>query len=76
MILESGIPYEFRTTVHPGLIDDTSLFNLVGSLSQMGVENFALQNFRPTATLPTSEAPLSANTIGTIRAMFPRFEVR
>ncbi len=76
LILESGLPYEFRTTVHPGLIDDISLFILAENLKQMGVEHFALQNFRPTTALPIPENPLSPDTIETISAMFPQFEVR
>ncbi|MCF6313814.1 MAG: anaerobic ribonucleoside-triphosphate reductase activating protein [Verrucomicrobiales bacterium] len=76
LILESGLPYEFRTTVHPNLIDERSLLILARNLQQMGVENFALQDFRPTSALPKVEEPLSAHVIKAIGAMFPQFLVR
>ncbi len=46
---ESGIPYELRTTVVPGLLDEDD-FHEVGKWMQ-GVPKFVLQQFRPGKTL-------------------------
>jgi pyruvate formate lyase activating enzyme len=47
-ILESGVDYECRTTVHPRLLPPRALQSLAASLSAMGVENYVLQKFRAT----------------------------
>ena len=47
LILASGVAYEFRTTVHPDLLPAAQLATLAGSLSQLGVRHYALQEFRP-----------------------------
>jgi pyruvate formate lyase activating enzyme len=47
LILASGIAYEFRTTVHPDLLAADALPTLAGSLAQLGVRHYALQEFRP-----------------------------
>ncbi len=44
LIRNSGIPYEFRTTVVPG-IHTTEDFNLIGKWLS-GIDNFALQEYR------------------------------
>lgn len=47
LILASGIAHEFRTTVHPDLLPAAQLAALAGSLAQLGVRHYALQEFRP-----------------------------
>ncbi|GGP25526.1 anaerobic ribonucleoside-triphosphate reductase activating protein [Silvimonas amylolytica] len=46
LLIESGVPFECRTTVHPALHDTASLLQLAGTLAVQGVENFVLQPFR------------------------------
>jgi len=46
LILDSGVAYEFRTTVHPDLLPVAALPALAGSLAQLGVRHYALQEFR------------------------------
>ncbi len=47
MLLESGVPCEFRTTVHPKLLSNEDLEALATTLKEMGVKNYVLQEFRP-----------------------------
>lgn len=54
LLKESDIPYEFRTTVVPGLLNE----NDVASIAQWiaGADQYALQQFRPVNTIaPTLE---------------------
>ncbi len=46
MLLASGVPYEFRTTVHPLYHTASSLLSLAKSLRQLGVKHYVLQEFR------------------------------
>lgn len=46
MLLESGCDYECRTTVHWDLMSPEELETLAGSLSEKGVENYAVQIVR------------------------------
>ena len=45
-LLASGVPYEFRTTVHPLYHTPDSLLQLAQDLQQLGAEHFVLQEFR------------------------------
>ena len=45
-ILAAGVKYEFRTTIHPSLINEEELAELARTLAAMGVTNYALQSFR------------------------------
>ncbi|NGX59687.1 MAG: 7-carboxy-7-deazaguanine synthase [Chlamydiae bacterium] len=46
LLLESGVPCEFRTTVHSQLLSKNDILTLANTLQEMGAKNFALQNFR------------------------------
>lgn len=46
LLLESGVPYEVRTTVYPGAPVAERFEELVTHLHTLGVEHFALQNAR------------------------------
>ena len=83
LILASGVTHEFRTTVHPDLLPAAHLAALAGSLAQLGVRHYALQEFRPqgcashklnaAGTAPfLNEAMLS----GAIAPLFDSFCVR
>jgi anaerobic ribonucleoside-triphosphate reductase activating protein len=45
-LLDSGVPYEFRTTVHPIYHTQDSLLQLAEELQQLGVKHYLLQEFR------------------------------
>lgn len=66
-LLNSGVAYEVRTTLLPGLHDRAHVQALAGWLGQRGVQHFALQQFRATGCAnvqPAShwqpDAPLQA----------------
>lgn len=46
-VLAAGVPFECRTTVHPGLFDRPGLFDLAQRLALEGVQEYAIQEFRP-----------------------------
>ncbi len=46
LLLASGVPYEFRTTVHPLYHTQDSLLQLAEELQQLGAKNYLLQEFR------------------------------
>ena len=83
MLLASGVPHEFRTTVHSLYHTPASLLALAEELQQMGARHFVLQEFRPQgcadATLVSGRADENlltdalCNRIGT---MFESFSVR
>jgi pyruvate formate lyase activating enzyme len=82
LILASGIPYEFRTTIHPSLLPEHDILSLAQTLSRMGVQNYALQLFRPQGC---NDAKLNAiSTVGypgkalveQIAGMFSQFTLR
>lgn len=54
LLLESGLPYEFRTTVHPKLLTTDDLETLAVTLHEMGVKNWVLQEFRKEGCANTS----------------------
>lgn len=45
-VLASGVPYEFRTTFHSGLLSEEEIENLAGELVSMGCKYYNLQMFR------------------------------
>lgn len=63
-VLASGVAYEVRTTVHPALLDETTLHRLADGLADMGVQHYALQAFQAAGcenhalrTAPPAAAP-------------------
>ena len=48
LVLASGVPHEFRTTIHPDLHTEADILALAARLSAMGVKRYALQQFRAT----------------------------
>ena len=83
LILESGIPYEFRTTVHPKLLNEKVLLELVTTLADLGVQRYALQDCRTGHCLDTSlqanlrnEVLRNEKLIQNIRHLIPQTVVR
>ena len=47
IVIGSGVPYEFRTTVHSGLTTRKQVGALARQIAGMGCTSYALQEFRP-----------------------------
>lgn len=81
-VLESGVQYEFRTTVHQSLLNEQDVMELAQTLAAMGVQNYALQNFRAQGCRDkdlkamTGAVNLSEDLVRRISAMFPNFTLR
>ncbi len=82
LIVASGVAHECRTTVHPSLQSEDELLALASELAAMGVQDYALQMFRPQGCIDQSlngmvaRAYPSAETVRQISALFPRFTMR
>jgi anaerobic ribonucleoside-triphosphate reductase activating protein len=82
ILLESGIDYECRTTVHPQQLPPPILRELAQALSQRGVQRYVLQEFRTIGCqdlqLNTSRRPgyPDAALVEELASLFSRFEVR
>ena len=74
-ILDSGIAYEFRTTLDLTLLSRDDIVRLTESLADLGVRNFALQRARDATRRPTASW-LDDVTIGRIESCFVNFELR
>lgn len=83
LLLASGVPYEFRTTVHPLYHTPDSLLQLAEELQQLGAKHYLLQEFRPQGCADEAvSAAYSAQELlddavcNHIGAMFENFSVR
>lgn len=74
IIMESGLPYEFRSTILPAL-HKTSDFEEMGELIK-GAKNFYLQTFRPEITLDkklSSALPFTKQEMADIKKIFEKY---
>jgi pyruvate formate lyase activating enzyme len=46
-LLESGVDYDVRTTVHPVLLNEEALERLLDDLAELGIRKHKVQTFRP-----------------------------
>lgn len=82
IVIESGVPYEFRTTIHPKITTRQHISTLVQQISEMGCETYALQDFRPVGCSTqdllklSSEGALDGELIGQVRSRFRQFTLR
>jgi pyruvate formate lyase activating enzyme len=81
-VLASGVAHEFRTTIHPSLLQESEIHELAVTLAGMGVKNYALQVFRPTGcnnqmlnAVATAGYP-SQSLVRKIEMLFPTFTLR
>jgi pyruvate formate lyase activating enzyme len=82
LLIHSNVLYEFRTTVHPDLLNEEDLLEIGDSLSQMGAKSFVLQKFRSTGcndemlnnscTSTSFSKPLTSK----LQSLFESFSVR
>lgn len=54
LLLEAGIDYEVRTTVHPHLLTESALLKLATALAEFGVQHYAVQMCRTIGCLDDS----------------------
>lgn len=82
IVLASGVPYEFRTTVHPSLTTRAQLTALTQQIADMGCTNYALQDFRSTGCRTQdllslgSDAALDDALVGQVKSRFRQFTLR
>lgn len=75
LLLESGLPFECRTTWSPAWLSEDALLDLAHRLSLRGVRAYAVQNFRPEpGAAPT--AALGQDALRRLSSWFERFEYR
>ncbi|HEY0589420.1 MAG TPA: anaerobic ribonucleoside-triphosphate reductase activating protein [Pseudoduganella sp.] len=82
LVIESGVPYEFRTTVHPKLTTREQISALTRQISGMGCKTYALQDFRPVGCRTqdlldrSCEGGLDGEFIGHVKSRFRQFTLR
>ena len=83
LLIASGKPYEFRTTVHPDVLSEDDIQELAGEIADMGCRHYALQAFRPEhcpdKALRESGNRLSGISAGlrlNLQSLFSFFQVR
>jgi pyruvate formate lyase activating enzyme len=81
-VIAAKVECEFRTTIHPDLLDESDIMELAQTLSAMGVTNYALQVFRAhgCGSKSLTAAPLRGypgeKLVRELGALFPRFILR
>lgn len=82
LVIESGVPYEFRTTVHPQLTTREHISTLTRQIADMGCRTYALQDFRSTGcraqdlSHAAAGAALDSELIGQVKSRFRQFTLR
>lgn len=82
LVIESGVPYEFRTTVHPALTTRRHISALTRQIADMGCDTYALQDFRSVGCRAqdlidsSSEGALDSELVGQVKSRFRRFALR
>lgn len=51
LLLDSGVPHEFRMTYHSGLLSEDAVLRATDSLAALGATEFVLQEFRATGVV-------------------------
>lgn len=82
LVLDSGVDYEFRTTLHAALLSARDVEKLALQLAALGVRRYALQIFRAAgcsneALIRTaSQTPEMPGLTANLTRMFEHFELR
>ena len=74
LLRNSGLPYEFRTTFVPSLLDAGDILQIAGWLE--GAEHYILQQFRPAETLDPALKHLQPYTVAYLQNTANRIEGR
>lgn len=80
-VIDSGVSYEFRTTVHPDMLNPQQLSELVNELTELGAENYVIQqcvtgHCLDEAKRVISSPKLEQAVINQFSDKFSNFEVR
>ncbi|MGV2291753.1 anaerobic ribonucleoside-triphosphate reductase activating protein [Trinickia sp. YCB016] len=82
-LLESGVEYECRTTLHPDLMPEREILRLAYALADRGVKRYVLQVFRAQGcadstlnAIPITAGYPSESGIEQVSALFPQFALR
>lgn len=81
-VLASGVAHECRTTAHPAMLPEADISRLAHLLAGMGVQDYALQVFRPQGCnddalkASTRVDYPSAELVAELAGLFPRFTLR
>lgn len=82
-LIESGIDYEFRTTVHPQLLGEDEIIQMCRELAGLGAKRYVLQEFRAQGCADTElcndhrENPVvNEAMLSRLRSMLPDLSVR
>jgi len=82
MVLDSGVDYEFRTTLHPALLSARDVEKIALCLTALGVRRYALQTFRATGCADegliqaAAQMPALPALAETLTRRFKHFELR
>ena len=82
VLVESGVPYEVRTTVHPDVLDGAQLLTLARELAYAGVTDYVLQEcvtghcLDPELARPSGPVGLAETVTRPMADLFARFAVR
>jgi pyruvate formate lyase activating enzyme len=78
LLLDSGVDYEVRTTVHPDLLGEEGLLELAEELRALGVKRWVLQPYRPQGARPGLDPakPPPAELAARLAKGFASFKVR
>lgn len=77
VLVESGVPYEVRTTVHSNALDMAALTRLARELADAGVGDWVLQEFRSQGTREgTPPNTLTLDQLDALREWMPALTVR
>lgn len=80
LLMDSGVAHEFRTTVHPDMLNKEQLTSLVDELSATGAEDYVIQECITKHCLDESRqvsvASLDMQFINQFASKFNRFAVR
>ncbi len=76
-LLASGVDCEFRTTWHAGFLSLAELERLTGTLADLGVRRYALQEFRASGGVGfRPEAATVTADLDALQRRFPQFSLR
>ncbi len=77
VLLASGVDCEFRTTWHAGFLSPAELERLTGTLADMGVRRYALQEFRVSGGVAfRPERGAAAADLDALARRFAQFSLR
>ncbi|WP_018151862.1 anaerobic ribonucleoside-triphosphate reductase activating protein [Leeia oryzae] len=73
-VIEAGIRFEVRTTIHPDWLPEHSITQLADWLAGKGVRHFALQRYRPSSKTPPPPPPMTYPDLACLAYCEKRFE--